>query len=88
MARHLNYHSTQKPTLNEQELHDSDYEEINDNDSDHEGSYHSEGDEIAEYWDPYCKRNSTYCANIIIYSIPVTTASTKTKENRLRQTCK
>lgn len=32
---------------------DSEYEDIEDSDS--EASYHSEGDEIAEYWDPYCK---------------------------------
>lgn len=32
---------------------DVDYEEIEDTIS--EGSYHSEGDDIAEYWDPYCK---------------------------------
>ena len=31
-----------------------DYEEI-DSDEDEAGSYHSEGDDIAQYWDPYCK---------------------------------
>ena len=44
---------------------DLDYEEIEDIDSD--GSYHSEGDDIAEYWDPYCKY---YCNNVVyIYHI-------------------
>ena len=37
----------------EQEAHDSDYDEVED--SDDSGSFHSEGEELAEYWDPYCK---------------------------------
>ena len=32
---------------------DSDYEEISDTDSSSSASYHSETDDIAEYWDPY-----------------------------------
>lgn len=31
---------------------DSDYAEITSDDS---SSFHSEGEEIAEYWDPYCE---------------------------------
>lgn len=33
-----------------------DYEEIDSDD----GSYHSEGDDIAQYWDPYCKYLSPF----------------------------
>lgn len=33
---------------------DSDYADIEDSSDE---SFHSEGEEIAEYWDPYCKCN-------------------------------
>lgn len=57
---------------------DSDYEDIVDSDS--EASYHSEGDEIAEYWDPYCKlvasNNKTLRVNMFVFaSVSTTTTS-------------
>ena len=35
----------------EREADDSDYDEVGD--SDDSGSFHSEGEDLAEYWDPY-----------------------------------
>ena len=58
---------------------DSDYEDIEDSDS--EASYHSEGDEIAEYWDPYCKlitsNNKTLPVDVFCFfpSVSITTTS-------------
>lgn len=58
---------------------DSDYEDIEDSDS--EASYHSEGDEIAEYWDPYCKlitsNNKTLLVHVFCFfpSVSITTTS-------------
>lgn len=44
---------SQSILTHERETEDSDYEEVED--SDDSGSFHSEGEELAEYWDPYCK---------------------------------
>lgn len=53
--QHHYHHQQQPPQQWEEE--DGMLEDYDVVDSDSDGSFHSEGEELAEYWDPYCEYN-------------------------------
>ena len=61
------YHEYQRREKELRTALSDDYEEIDSDD----GSYHSEGDDIAQYWDPYCEQLSYFLPLLLSHLLSV-----------------